>query len=222
MSRACRGNRQSTGRSKSLPAGTAHDAANRHPARRTSGRAGRESPMPCRSQCWVGPHHSAVITGIARAGIDALIDLAGGRYRAAAPGAPALRQPPGSDARPAGPMRSSTRARLPPANDRRAVDTIASGKETTLEQRAALPVGAPPTPPTAPREAMDLGVPARRQHIVQARKPPGRNAGATCTSSARRSHSRPNGTAIGRPGVSGDRPRPASALATRRRAGGPR
>ena len=30
-------------------------------------------------QCWVGPHHSAVITGIARAGIDALIDLAGGK-----------------------------------------------------------------------------------------------------------------------------------------------
>src|SRR5215470_5510111 len=28
------------------------------------------------AQCWVGPHHSAVITGIARAGIDALIELA--------------------------------------------------------------------------------------------------------------------------------------------------
>ncbi|HEY1300973.1 MAG TPA: acyl-CoA dehydrogenase family protein [Stellaceae bacterium] len=31
------------------------------------------------TQCWVGPHHSAVITGIARAGIDALIELAGGK-----------------------------------------------------------------------------------------------------------------------------------------------
>ena len=30
-------------------------------------------------QCWVGPHHSAVITGIAGAGITALIDLAGGK-----------------------------------------------------------------------------------------------------------------------------------------------
>jgi hypothetical protein len=30
-------------------------------------------------QCWVGPHHSAVFTGIARAGIDALIDLTGGK-----------------------------------------------------------------------------------------------------------------------------------------------
>ena len=29
--------------------------------------------------CWVGPHHSAVITGIARAGINALIELAGGK-----------------------------------------------------------------------------------------------------------------------------------------------
>ena len=28
------------------------------------------------AQAWVGPHHSAVITGIARAGIEALIELA--------------------------------------------------------------------------------------------------------------------------------------------------
>lgn len=31
------------------------------------------------TQCWVGPHHSAVITGIAPAGIEALIALAGGK-----------------------------------------------------------------------------------------------------------------------------------------------
>ena len=31
------------------------------------------------TQCWVGPHHSAVVAGIARAGMDALIDLAGGK-----------------------------------------------------------------------------------------------------------------------------------------------
>ena len=30
-------------------------------------------------QCWVGPHHSAVITGIARAGLNVLIELAGGK-----------------------------------------------------------------------------------------------------------------------------------------------
>ena len=28
------------------------------------------------SPCWVGPHHSSVITGIARAGVDALVELA--------------------------------------------------------------------------------------------------------------------------------------------------
>jgi hypothetical protein len=31
------------------------------------------------TQCWVGPHHSAVITGIARTGTEALIALAGGK-----------------------------------------------------------------------------------------------------------------------------------------------
>ena len=34
-------------------------------------------PYALPTQAWVGPHHSAVITGIARAGIDALIELAG-------------------------------------------------------------------------------------------------------------------------------------------------
>src|SRR5258708_970216 len=37
----------------------------------TAGMGGRPA------QAWVGPHHSAVITGIARAGIDALVELAG-------------------------------------------------------------------------------------------------------------------------------------------------
>ena len=36
-------------------------------------------PYALPTQAWVGPHHSAVITGIARAGIDALIELAGGK-----------------------------------------------------------------------------------------------------------------------------------------------
>jgi alkylation response protein AidB-like acyl-CoA dehydrogenase len=34
-------------------------------------------PYALPTQAWVGPHHSAVITGIAQAGIDALIQLAG-------------------------------------------------------------------------------------------------------------------------------------------------
>ena len=31
------------------------------------------------SFAWVGPHHCSVLTGIARAGIDAPIELAGGK-----------------------------------------------------------------------------------------------------------------------------------------------
>jgi hypothetical protein len=37
--------------------------------------------MPCRSSAGPGPHHSAVITGI-----DAVIDLAGGKRGVAGPG----------------------------------------------------------------------------------------------------------------------------------------
>ena len=36
------------------------------------------------SFAWVGPHHCSVLTGIARAGIDALIELAGEKCRVAA------------------------------------------------------------------------------------------------------------------------------------------
>ena len=50
-------------------------------------------------QCWVGPHHSAVITGIARAGIDALIDLAGRQAAARPPRRAALREPAGAGRR---------------------------------------------------------------------------------------------------------------------------
>ena len=62
-----------------LPAGAADDA--RMPACRstTSGSAGPGVTYQLPTQCWVGPHHSAVITGIARAGINALIELAGGK-----------------------------------------------------------------------------------------------------------------------------------------------
>mgnify|MGYP001458466218 CR=1 FL=1 len=58
------------------------------------------------AQAWVGPHHSAVITGIARAGIDALIELAvekTPRGRTGPAGSTALRDGPG----PAGPVRAS-------------------------------------------------------------------------------------------------------------------
>jgi hypothetical protein len=49
-------------------------------------------------QCWVGPHHSPVITGIARAGIDALIELAGGKTARGRTGALLCENPQVQDA----------------------------------------------------------------------------------------------------------------------------
>ena len=106
-------------------------------------------------QCWVGPHHSAVITGIARAGIDALIELAGGKTpRGRGPGL--LRENPQvqdavgrADAiLNAGRVyRSAMIAEL--------WDTVASGNETTLEQRARCRLAAIYAGDSA-RQAMDL------------------------------------------------------------------
>ncbi len=106
------------------------------------------------AQAWVGPHHSAVITGIARAGIDALIALA-------------------SDKTPRG--RTERLCDNPQVQD--AVgradailnagrtyrtgmvtelwNTVAAGEETTLEQRARCRLAAVHATDSA-REAMDL------------------------------------------------------------------
>src|SRR6185437_15374097 len=107
------------------------------------------------TQCWVGPHHSAVITGIARAGIDALIELAGGK------------QPRG---RPAGLLRENAQVQDSVGradailNAGRAYrgamigelwNTLASGNETTLDQRARCRLAASHAADCA-REAMDL------------------------------------------------------------------
>ncbi len=107
------------------------------------------------AQCWVGPHHSAVITGIARAGINALIELAGGK------------QPRG---RPAGLLRENPQVQdavgradaiLNAGRAYRSTmitelwNTIASGKETTLEQRARCRLAALYAGDSA-RNAMDL------------------------------------------------------------------
>jgi alkylation response protein AidB-like acyl-CoA dehydrogenase len=106
------------------------------------------------AQAWVGPHHSAVITGIARAGIDAFIELA------------AEKTPRG---------RSSRLCENPQVQDavgradtilnagrayRTATvtelwNTIAAGEETTLEQRARCRLAAAYAADSA-REAMDL------------------------------------------------------------------
>jgi alkylation response protein AidB-like acyl-CoA dehydrogenase len=106
-------------------------------------------------QCWVGPHHSAVITGIARAGINALIELAGGK------------QPRG---RPAGLLCDSPQVQNSVGradailNAGRAYrsqqitehwNTLAAGHETTLEQRARCRLASTYAADCA-REAMDL------------------------------------------------------------------
>jgi alkylation response protein AidB-like acyl-CoA dehydrogenase len=106
------------------------------------------------AQCWVGPHHSAVITGIARAGIDALIELAGEKTPR---GRTALlkENPQVQDAvgradaiLNAGRVyRSAMIAEL--------WNVVAAGGETTLEQRARCRLAAVYAADSA-RQAMDL------------------------------------------------------------------
>ncbi|ETW95635.1 MAG: hypothetical protein ETSY1_29765 [Candidatus Entotheonella factor] len=106
------------------------------------------------AQCWVGPHHSAVITGIARAGIDALIELAGGKTPRGRTGLlcenPQVQDAVGraDAALNAGRIyRSAMIADL--------WNTIAAGQETTLEQRSRCRLAAVYAADNA-REAMDL------------------------------------------------------------------
>jgi alkylation response protein AidB-like acyl-CoA dehydrogenase len=106
------------------------------------------------AQCWVGPHHSAVITGIARAGIDALIKLANEKTPRGRSGMlrdnPQVQDGVGrADAvLNAGRVyRSAMIAEL--------WNTMAAGGETTLEQRARCRLAAVYAADSA-REAMDL------------------------------------------------------------------
>ncbi|PPQ36649.1 acyl-CoA dehydrogenase family protein [Rhodopila globiformis] len=106
------------------------------------------------TQCWVGPHHSAVITGIARAGIDALIALAGEKTPRGRTGMlcenPQVQEAVGrADAiLNAGRLyRSATIADL--------WNSIAAGGDTTLEQRARCRLASTYAADSA-REAMDL------------------------------------------------------------------
>ena len=103
---------------------------------------------------WVGPHHSSVITGIARAGIDALIELANEKTPRGRTGMlrdnPQVQDAVGrADAiLNAGRVyRAATIADL--------WNTIAAGEETTLEQRARCRLAAVHAADCA-REAMDL------------------------------------------------------------------
>ena len=106
------------------------------------------------SQCWVGPHHSSVITGIARAGVDALIALAVEKSPRGRSGMlcefPQVQDAVGrADAvlNAGRCYRSATIAEI--------WNTIAGGGETTLEQRARCRLASTNAADCA-RQAMDL------------------------------------------------------------------
>ena len=106
-------------------------------------------------QCWVGPHHSAVITGIARAGIDALIELAGAKTpRGRGPGLlcdnPQVQEAVGRADAILGAGRAYRSAMIAEL-----WRTVESGCETTLEQRARCRLAAIHAGDCA-RQAMDL------------------------------------------------------------------
>ena len=105
-------------------------------------------------QAWVGPHHSAVITGIARAGIDALIELAAektprGRTIRLCDN-PQVQEAVGrADA-----MLDAGRA-YRTAMVTELWNAVAAGEQTTLEQRARCRLASVYATDNA-REAMDL------------------------------------------------------------------
>src|SRR5262247_4332752 len=106
------------------------------------------------AQAWVGPHHSAVITGIARAGIDALIELAGGKTPRGRTGL--LRENPQvQDAVGRADAMLNAGRVYRSAMITELWNTIAAGKETTLEQRARCRLAAVYAADNA-RAAMDL------------------------------------------------------------------
>jgi alkylation response protein AidB-like acyl-CoA dehydrogenase len=106
------------------------------------------------AQAWVGPHHSAVITGIARAGIDALIELAGEKTPRGRTGR-LCENPQVQDAV----GRADTILNAGRAGRTAMItelwNTLAAGEETTLEQRARCRMAAVHAADCA-REAMDL------------------------------------------------------------------
>jgi alkylation response protein AidB-like acyl-CoA dehydrogenase len=106
-------------------------------------------------QCWVGPHHSAVIIGIARAGLTALIDLAGGKQPRGRPTGLLCDNPQVQDA--VGRADAILNAGRTYRNAMIAElwATIAGGNETTLEQRARCRLASTYAADSA-REAMDL------------------------------------------------------------------
>ncbi|MGH7309294.1 MAG: acyl-CoA dehydrogenase family protein, partial [Candidatus Rokuibacteriota bacterium] len=105
-------------------------------------------------QAWVGPHHSAVITGIARAGIEALIELASEKT-------PRGRTEPLRESPQVQDAIGRADAILNAGRSYRSAiiteiwNTVAAGEDTTLEQRARCRLAAVHAADSA-REAMDL------------------------------------------------------------------
>src|SRR5262245_24391511 len=106
------------------------------------------------SQAWVGPHHSAAITGIARAGIDALIQLAGAKTPRGRSGL-LCTNPQVQDAVGRADAALNAGRVYRNAMITELWNTVAAGKETTLEQRARCRLAAIYAADNA-REAMDL------------------------------------------------------------------
>ncbi|MDB5398758.1 MAG: hypothetical protein JWQ55_776 [Rhodopila sp.] len=106
------------------------------------------------SQAWVGPHHSAVITGIARAGIDALIALAVEKTPRGRTGM-LCENPQVQDAVGRADAILNAGRVYRGAMIAELWNTVAAGGETTLEQRARCRLAAVHAADSA-REAMDL------------------------------------------------------------------
>ena len=105
-------------------------------------------------QCWVGPHHSAVITGIARAGIDALIELAVEKTPRGRTGM-LCENPQVQDAIGRADAILNAGRAYRSAQIAELWATVAAGNETTLEQRARCRLASIYAGDSA-REAMDL------------------------------------------------------------------
>jgi len=106
------------------------------------------------AQCWVGPHHSAVITGIARAGIDALIELAREKTPRGRTGM-LCENPQVQDAVARADAILNAGRAYRSAMITELWNRVAAGEETTLEQRARCRLAAVYAADSA-RQAMDL------------------------------------------------------------------
>jgi alkylation response protein AidB-like acyl-CoA dehydrogenase len=106
------------------------------------------------AQAWVGPHHSSVITGIARAGIDALIELASAKTPRGRT-ARLCDDPQVQDAVGRADTILNAGRAYRSATITEVWNTVAAGETTTLEQRARCRLAAAYAADSA-REAMDL------------------------------------------------------------------